>query len=158
MNVKLIENKFYNSFHCYRQQIRLFVPLLPLLNYTASSNNTDYDLIDTHYKSYSGQAVMAKAKQRLDGCYSLTSNTWLKSFLSAGLQQTLYGNKIKIDQQVPNAAAVTVQTKDKSTLASFDADMSLVSDNGFTSDLRVSGSTNSDRTDYTSWANIAYSF
>ncbi len=126
--------------------------------YTASSNNADYDLIDTHYKSYSGQAVMANAKLRLDGRYPLTSNTLLKPFLSVGLQQTLYGNKIKIDQQVPNAGAVTVSTKDKSTLASFDAGMSLVSDNGFTSDVRVSGSTNSDRTDYTGWTNIAYSF
>lgn len=126
--------------------------------YTVSSNNADYDLIDTHYKNYSGQAIMANAKVRIDGRYPLTSNTLLKPFVSVGLQQTLYGDKIKIDQYVVNADSVKVSTKDKSTQGAFDLGMALVSDNGFTSDLRVSSTMNPDRTDYTGWANIAYSF
>lgn len=126
--------------------------------YTVSSHNVDYDLIDTHYKSYSGQAVIANAKLRFDGRYPLTNETLLKPYLSLGVHQTLYGDEIKIDQQVPNANSVRVTTKDKSTSGSFDAGMSLVSENGFTSDVRISGEANSDRTDYTGWINLGYSF
>lgn len=126
--------------------------------YTSSSHNADYDLIDTHYNSYNDQAIIASAKLRFDGRYPLTSNTLLKPYLSLGVHQTLYGDEIKIDQKVPNAATVSVTTKDKSTSGSFDAGMSLVSDNGITSDLRITGEANSDRTDYTGWINLGYSF
>ncbi|NBM54990.1 autotransporter domain-containing protein [Proteus sp. G2669] len=126
--------------------------------YTVSSHNADYDLIDTHYKNYNGQALMVNAKLRFDGRYPLTNETLLKPYLNLGIHQTLYGDEIKIDQQVPNANSVRVTTKDKSTSGSFDAGMSLVSENGFTSDVRISGEANSDRTDYTGWVNIGYSF
>lgn len=126
--------------------------------YTVSSNNSDYDLLDTHYRRYSDNAVAGHVGLRIDGRYPITQDTLLKPFVSLGLQQMLYGNEMVIDQQVVNSPVVGVSTKDKTTQGTFDLGMSLVSNNGLSSDLRVSGSANGERQDFTGWANITWSF
>ncbi|EAM8615968.1 autotransporter outer membrane beta-barrel domain-containing protein [Salmonella enterica] len=126
--------------------------------YTISSDNSDYDLLDTHYEKYSGQAIASDVKVRIDGNYPLTSSLLLKPYFSIGIQQTLYGDEIKIRQSVVNAQSVEVSTKDSSTLASFNFGITLLNKNGFMSDLLISGNKSSDRTDYTGRLNMEYTF
>ncbi|WP_032487446.1 autotransporter outer membrane beta-barrel domain-containing protein, partial [Yersinia pestis] len=113
--------------------------------YTVSSNNKNYDLIDTRYSSYSDHAVALHAGVRLDGRYPLTNETLLKPFFNVGFQQMLYGDEITIDQSIPNSPVVGVSTKDKTTQGTFDLGMALVSDNGVSASLQLSGMVNSDR-------------
>ncbi|WP_145501275.1 autotransporter YapF [Yersinia similis] len=126
--------------------------------YTVSSNNSNYDLIDTRYSSYSDHAVALHAGVRLDGRYPLTNETLLKPFFNVGLQQMLYGDEITIDQSIPNSQVVGVSTKDKNTQGTFDLGMALVSDNGVSASLQLSGMVNSDRQDFTGWANLGWAF